>query len=92
MREHLEKLSGTAFDVAYAQAQLQDHQRTLQLLEYEIGSGQDEALRSFAAESLPQIRKHLEMAQNIAATRRRGARKRQACRPARPRHLPPPQE
>src|SRR3954468_9106882 len=68
LREHLEQVSGTAFDVAYAQAQLQDHQRTLQLLEYEIGSGQDEALRSFAAESLPQIRKHLEMAQNIAAT------------------------
>jgi putative membrane protein len=68
LREHLEQVSGTAFDVAYAQAQLQDHQRTLQLLEYEIGSGQDEALRSFAAESLPQIRKHLEMAQNIAST------------------------
>ena len=68
LREHLEQVSGTAFDVAYAQAQLQDHQRTLQLLEYEIGSGQDEALRRFAAESLPQIRKHLEMAQNIALT------------------------
>src|SRR4051794_6967273 len=68
LREHLEQVSGTTFDVAYAQAQLQDHQRTLQLLEYEIGSGQDEALRSFAAESLPQIRKHLEMAQNIAST------------------------
>ena len=68
LREHLEQVSGTAFDVAYAQAQLQDHQRTLQLLEYEIGSGQDEALRRFAAESLPQIRKHLEMAQNIAST------------------------
>src|SRR3954451_23867687 len=26
LREHLEKLSGAAFDVAYAQAQLQDHQ------------------------------------------------------------------
>lgn len=67
LREHLDKLSGTDFDVAYAQAQLQEHQRTVQLLTYEIGSGQDQALRDFAAESLPLIRKHLEMAQNIAA-------------------------
>jgi putative membrane protein len=68
LRQHLEKLSGTEFDVAYAQAQLQDHQKTSLLLAYEIGNGQDQALRDFAAESLPQIRKHLEMAQNIAAT------------------------
>ena len=33
LREHLDKLSGTDFDVAYAQAQLQEHQRTVQLLD-----------------------------------------------------------
>ncbi|MGE0260256.1 MAG: DUF4142 domain-containing protein [Alphaproteobacteria bacterium] len=68
LREHLDELSGADFDVAYAQAQLQDHQRTSQLLAYEIGNGQDQALRDFAAESLPMIRSHLEMAQNIART------------------------
>src|SRR3954447_4896244 len=68
LRERLEKLSGAEFDAAYAQAQLQDHQKTSLLLAYEIGNGQDQTLRDFAAESLPQIRKHLEMAQNIALT------------------------
>lgn len=68
MREHLGKLTGTAFDIAYMQGQLQDHQRTLQLLEYEIGSGQDQALREFAADALPKIRQHLQMAQNLALT------------------------
>ena len=57
MREHLGKLTGTAFDVAYIQGQIQDHQKTLHLLEHEIGSGQDQALREFAAETLPKIRR-----------------------------------
>jgi putative membrane protein len=68
LREHLGKLTGAAFDVAYIQAQAQDHQKTLQLLEYEIGSGQDQALREFAANTLPKIREHLQMAQAIALT------------------------
>src|SRR4051794_38658989 len=68
MREHLGKLTGTAFEVAYIQGQIQDHQKTLHLLEHEIGSGQDQALREFAAETLPKIRQHLQMAQDIALT------------------------
>src|SRR4051794_20766881 len=68
MREHLGKLTGTAFDVAYTQGQIQDHQKTLHLLEHEIGSGQDQALREFAAETLPKIRQHLQMTQDLALT------------------------
>jgi putative membrane protein len=68
LREHLGKLTGAAFDVAYIQAQVQDHQKTLQLLEHEIGSGQDQALRDFAANTLPKIHEHLQMAQNLALT------------------------
>jgi putative membrane protein len=66
LREHLGKLNGAAFDAAYVQAQVQDHQKTLLLLEYEIGSGQDQALRDFAAQTLPTIRMHLQMAQELA--------------------------
>jgi putative membrane protein len=68
VREHLHKLTGTAFDVAYIQAQVQDHQKTLHLLEHEIGSGQDQALREFAANTLPNIRQHLQMAQDLVLT------------------------
>jgi hypothetical protein len=60
-------MDGAAFDVAFAQAQFIDHQKTLQLLEYEIGSGQESGLlRAYAAESLPMIREHLRMAQSVA--------------------------
>ncbi|MBV8523415.1 MAG: DUF4142 domain-containing protein, partial [Acetobacteraceae bacterium] len=42
--------------------QIQDHQRTVQLLEYEIGSGQDPDLKAFASEMLLHVIQHLQMA------------------------------
>ena len=42
-RLNLEKLGGGQFDLAYVDGQVQDHQKTAQLLEREIGSGQDPA-------------------------------------------------
>ncbi|HKU08751.1 MAG TPA: DUF4142 domain-containing protein, partial [Bradyrhizobium sp.] len=51
----------------YIRGQIIDHQQTAQLLEYEIGSGQDEQLKSFASQVLPIVMQHLEMAQSIDA-------------------------
>jgi putative membrane protein len=67
MRTRLQSLSGAEFDLAYLQGQVVDHQKTVQLLEYEIGSGQDVDLKSFASESLPVVLDHLGMAQDILA-------------------------
>ena len=44
-----------------------DHQKAVQLLEYEIGSGQDVELKSFAAEILPIVLQHLRTAQDLQA-------------------------
>jgi putative membrane protein len=46
---------------------VQDHQKAAQLLEWEIGSGQDTQLKSFAAETLPVVLQHLQMARNLQA-------------------------
>jgi putative membrane protein len=67
IERHLEQLQGAAFDVAYVGAQIQDHVRTVQLLEYEIGSGQNPRLKSFASETLPIVLDHLAMAQQLHA-------------------------
>jgi putative membrane protein len=67
MRTELEKSSGAEFDRAYIQGQVQDHQKAAQLLEWEIGSGQDTQLKSFAAETLPVVLQHLQMARNLQA-------------------------
>jgi putative membrane protein len=67
LRDRLGAMSGSEFELAYIQGQVVDHQKTVQLLEYEIGSGQDVELKSFASEILPIVLDHLEMAQSIQA-------------------------
>jgi putative membrane protein len=67
LRAKLEKLSGAEFDVNYILAQIEDHQKTAQLLEWEIGSGQNAPLQQFAAEVLPTVLGHLRRAQIVAA-------------------------
>ena len=63
----LDEIDGAAFDRAYIRGQVADHQKAAQLLEYEIGSGQAVELKNFAAEILPTVLQHLEMAQDIQA-------------------------
>jgi putative membrane protein len=64
----LSKLSGADFDRAYMQAQLEDHQKTANLLVWEIGSGQSAELTKYAAETLPAVMEHLEAAKQVLAT------------------------
>jgi len=66
LREDLQKLSGEHFDRVYLQSQIQDHQRTAQLLAYEIGAGENADLKAFAEGTLPIVLMHLQMAQDIA--------------------------
>lgn len=60
--DRLSKLQGGAFDRAYVDSQIVDHQVMAQLLEYEIGSGQDRELKALAADLLPAILDHLQTA------------------------------
>ena len=66
-RERLDKVQGNAFDRDYIRGQITAHQETVQLFEYDIGSGQDSQLKTFASKALPVLMHHLEMAQNIDA-------------------------
>ncbi|TIN49582.1 MAG: DUF4142 domain-containing protein, partial [Mesorhizobium sp.] len=66
-RAELEKLDGARFDIAYISGQITDHQKTVQLLEWEIGSGQDADLQHFASETLPTVLEHLQLARDIKA-------------------------
>ena len=62
----MNKLSGAEFDDAYMQQQVKDHQTTILLFQTEANSGQDTKLKAFAAETLPILQHHLQMAQDIA--------------------------
>jgi putative membrane protein len=64
-REELSRLNGRDFDLKYVDAQIKDHQKAAQLLIYEIGNGQSADARRFAAQTLPTVMEHLEMAKSL---------------------------
>jgi putative membrane protein len=63
----LSGLNGAAFDKAYSQDQLSDHQQVVALFRKEASSGQDQALKAFAQKTLPILQQHLQMAQALNA-------------------------
>ncbi|HEY1258834.1 MAG TPA: DUF4142 domain-containing protein [Stellaceae bacterium] len=65
-RVMLEGASGSGFDLAYLRGQVTDHQKTAQLLEWEIGSGENAQLKALAANLLPVVFRHLERARGLA--------------------------
>ena len=65
MQARLEALEGAAFDLAYMRGQVVDHQKTVQLLIWEIGFGQARELQNFASDTLPVILGHLKDARAI---------------------------
>jgi putative membrane protein len=66
-RADLNKLNGQQFDRAYLAYQMVEHQKTAQLLAWEIGQGEDADLQRFASENLPIVLEHLRVARDLAA-------------------------
>jgi putative membrane protein len=65
----LSGLNGTAFDQAYAQAEVTDHQQDIALFRKEAQTGQDPTLKSFAQKTLPVLQQHLQLAQSLSGNR-----------------------
>ncbi|MCW7538017.1 DUF4142 domain-containing protein [Aquabacterium sp. A7-Y] len=63
--DRLARLDGAAFDEAYVRDQLIEHQKTTQVLLWEMGSGQQPALQRFASATLPTVLDHLEHVQQL---------------------------
>lgn len=70
-RARLAALSGAAFEDAYLQQQLVEHQKTAQLLQWHMGAGQQAPLQQVAMESLPTVLDHLAHVQAMLAEHRR---------------------
>jgi putative membrane protein len=64
--DRLSTMSGNAFDTAYMQHMVQDHQKTVADFQKQAQSGSDPALKSFAQKQLPILQQHLQMAQASA--------------------------
>jgi len=85
MRETLAAMDAAVFDLDYMRAQVVEHQKAAQLLEWEINAGQNAPLQGFAAETLPTVLQHLVMAREIVEVL---AREQVAAAPPAPRASP----
>lgn len=60
--DRLEKLSRRAFDHAYARTMLTNHQRDVAMFRQEATHGSEPAIKQFAANTLPVLKHHLQLA------------------------------
>jgi putative membrane protein len=65
MKDQLSKLSGEAFDRAYIQHMVKDHQEDVAHFRKESTEASDPDLKQFASATLPTLQKHLKRAQEI---------------------------
>jgi putative membrane protein len=66
--DKLSKLSGDAFDRAYARDMVKDHQEDIAAFRQEANNGQDPQIKSFASDTLPTLQDHLKMAREMMRT------------------------
>ncbi len=65
---HLSTLRGPAFDRAFKQQVISDHQQAIALFEQQAADGTDPDLRKFAERRLPRLRVHLAMAEELSVS------------------------
>ena len=66
-KTRLEGMSGSNFDKSYVESQLKAHEKTVNLLQKEISSGQDADAKAFAQSVLPTIKEHLQAVRTLAS-------------------------
>ena len=63
--DRLSKLSGDAFDRAYARDMVKDHSKDVSEFQKEAKNGRDENIKNFAAQTLPTLQSHLDQARQM---------------------------
>jgi len=63
--DQLNQLSDAEFDQAYMGAQTNSHLRSIALYRTQLAQGEDEGLRNYAAQLLPAIQNHYQMASQM---------------------------
>lgn len=64
LHDRLSKLEGAAFDRMYASEMVKEHQKDIQKYEKASAKLQHAELKAYASETLPTLKKHLDMARN----------------------------
>jgi putative membrane protein len=66
LHDRLSKLSGAAFDTAYMDAMVKDHEKAVAAFKKEAASGGDPDVKAWAAKTLPTLETHLTKARELA--------------------------
>lgn len=66
--DRLSKLSGTAFDRAYARDMVRDHVTDVAVFRREAASGREASIKSFATQTLPTLEDHLKQARQMLSS------------------------
>jgi putative membrane protein len=66
--DKLSKLSGDAFDRAYAKDMVRDHQNDVAEFKAEASNGQNPDIKTFASSTLPTLEQHLQLAREMNRT------------------------
>ena len=69
MVDKMSKMSGTAFDTAYINAMVSDHETDIAEFEKERGQVTNEDLKKFIDDTVPVMKEHLEMAKKMKQTK-----------------------
>lgn len=70
--QKLEKRSGAAFDRAYIDNMVDDHQRDLRRFKNQAQDGDNPQVKNLAQQAVPILQQHLQMAQQIQASLKNG--------------------
>lgn len=65
--DHLNSLSGSAFDKAYMEHMVADHGKAVTLFETAANTAGDADIKAFAAKTLPTLREHATLAGEVAS-------------------------
>jgi putative membrane protein len=60
-------MKGTEFDAAFKKKMVADHEKVVKMFTTESTSGKDPDLKAFATKMLPDLKEHLQMAQQLPA-------------------------
>ena len=63
--DHLSKLSGSAFDRAYARDMVHDHIADIGAFKTEVKDGKNTGIKTFASNALPTLEEHLKLARTM---------------------------
>jgi putative membrane protein len=72
--DKLSKLSGREFDEEYMEAMVDDHKEDIEKFETAAEKARDPDVKKFAADTLPVLKKHLELAQSTQKQLKAGSK------------------